>query len=467
MTSPRLSALDASFLSVETASAHMHVGWVAVFSAPADGRLPRFEELRDHIELRLGRAPRYRQKLATVPLGLHAPEWIDDQAFTVDRHVYRAPGPLDDLVEEVMSMPLRRDRPLWEMWICENARERQFAIVGKSHHCMVDGLAAVELASVLLDATCEPVGCEPPGASELGTWHAAKEPSGEWLLARGLRDLLAQQLDLLRVPLRAASAPASTARQAAAGALRVTHALSHLLRAAPASVLNGQLSPLRRLAWTQRPLADLRLVKAAYGTTVNDVVLAAVAGGMRAYLIRRGEQPIALKAMVPVSVRSADDVLGNHISFVFAYLPCDEPDPVARLHQVHSAMSERKRNGEPEGADLVLKAAARTPVAVQQTLSRLIASPRAFNLVVSNIPGPTVPMYMLGCPLQATYPVVPLADNHTVSVGMTTIHDQACFGVYADRQALPDVDMLARDIDREITELLARASARGLVGASG
>jgi hypothetical protein len=179
---------------------------------------------------------------------------------------------------------------------------------------------------------------------------------------------------------------------------------------------------------------------------------------MRAYLIRRGEEPVALKVMVPVSVRSPDDVLGHHISFVFVDLPCDEPDPVARLYRVHSAMSQRKRDREPEGADLVLKAAARTPVAVQQTLSRLIASPRAFNLVVSNIPGPTVPLYMLGCPLHATYPVVPLADNHAVSVGMTTIHDQACFGVYADRQALPDVDILARDIDRAITELLACAA---------
>ncbi|HEV3034618.1 MAG TPA: wax ester/triacylglycerol synthase family O-acyltransferase [Solirubrobacteraceae bacterium] len=458
MTSPRLSALDASFLAVETSTAHMHVGWVAVFSAPADGRLPSFRELRDHIAQRLGRAPRYRQKLAPVPLGLHAPEWTDDQAFTVERHVYRAPGPLEGLVEEVMSIPLRRDRPLWEMWLCENTRKRQFAIVGKSHHCMVDGIAAVELASVLLDPTPEPVACEPHSVHELDTWRAAHESGGEWLLARGLRDLLAQQLGLLNVPLRVASAPASAAQQTATGALRVTRALNHLLRAAPTSVLNGQLSPLRRLAWIRRPLADLQLVKRAYDTTLNDVVLAAVAGGMRAYLIRRGEEPVALKVMVPVSVRSPDDVLGNHISFVFVDLPCDEPDPVARLYRVHSAMSQRKRDREPEGADLVLKAAARTPVAVQQTLSRLIASPRAFNLVVSNIPGPTVPLYMLGCPLHATYPVVPLADNHAVSVGMTTIHDQACFGVYADRQALPDVDILARDIDRAITELLACAA---------
>jgi WS/DGAT/MGAT family acyltransferase len=218
------------------------------------------------------------------------------------------------------------------------------------------------------------------------------------------------------------------------------------------------------MAWTERPLEDLKIVKRTYGTTVNDVMLAAVAGGIRSYLIRRGEQPAALKAMVPVNVRSAGEELGNHISFVFAELPCDEPDPVARLYRVHISMSRRKRNGEPEGADLVLKAAARTPVTVQHTLSRLIASPRAFNLVVSNIPGPNEPMYMLGCPLRATYPVVPLADHHAVSVGMTTVHDQACFGVYADPQALPDVDMLAHDIDEAIAELLT--CARGLARSS-
>jgi diacylglycerol O-acyltransferase / wax synthase len=449
VTSPRLSALDASFLAVETPNAHMHVGWVAMFSAPAEGRPPSFAELRDHIAVRLARAPRYRQKLASVPLGLHAPEWTDDHAFSVDRHVYRAPGPLHDLVEEVMSMPLRRDRPLWEMWICQDTGEEGFALVGKAHHCMVDGLAAVELASLLLDPTPEPAPCEPDG------WRAAPEPGAERLLVRGVRDLLDEQLDLLRWSLRAARAPAPAARQTAAGALRVTRALSHILGAAPASVLNGQLSPLRRLAWAKRPLGDLRIVKRVYGTTVNDVMLAAVAGGIRAFLIRRGEEPVALKVMVPVSVRSPDDVLGNHISFVFAELPCDEPDPLGRLYRVHAAMSRRKRDGEPDGADLVLKAAAHVPVTVQQSLSRLIASPRTFNLVVSNIPGPSVPMYMLGCPLEATYPVVPLADHHSVSVGMTTIHEQACFGVYADREALPDVDMLARDIDDAIAELLA------------
>ncbi len=456
MTSVRLSALDASFLAVETPTAHMHTGWVAVFSPDAGGRLPSFSELRDHIERRQARAPRYRQKLAPVPLGLHAPEWIDDPAFSVDRHVYRAPGPLHDLVDEVMSVPLRRDRPLWEMWICENTQDRQFAIVGKTHHCMVDGLAAVELASLLLDPTPAPPTCWPI-SDRSDRWRAEPEPDKAQLLVRGVRDLLGEQLGLLRWPLRAAASPSRAACELAGGIPRMARALEHSLRAAPASSLNKPLSPLRSLAWGQRPLEDLRKVKRAYGTTVNDVLLAGVAGGARTFFARHGEEPVALKAMVPVSVRDDDAVLGNHVSFMFAELPCEEPDPVRRLQRVHATMTRSKHDREPESADLAFKAAAHTPGAVQHAISRLFASPRTFNLVVSNIPGPAPPMYMLGCPLEAAYPVVPLADRHALSVGMTSVRDRACFGIYADREAIPDARHFARDVDAAITELLAGA----------
>jgi diacylglycerol O-acyltransferase len=454
MSGARLSALDASFLTVESPTAHMHTGWVALFSPDAAGRRPGFREVRDHIERRQARAPRYRQKLASVPLGLHAPEWVDDPAFCVDRHVYWASGPLHDLVDEVMSMPLRRDRPLWEMWVCEDAGEGQWAIVGKTHHCMVDGLAAVELAALLLDPTREPSACEPEG------WRAEPEPDRVGLLVRGVRDLLGEQLGLLRWPLRAAAAPSRAAGELAGAVPRLARALEHALCAAPASSLNRPLSPLRSLVWAQRPLEDLRRVKRAHGTTVNDVLLAAVAGGARRYFDRRGEEPVALKAMVPVSVRDAGDVLGNHISFVFAELPCGEPDPVCRLQRVHESMSRRKQDREPESADLALKAAGHAPGVVQQAISRAVASPRTFNLVVSNIPGPAPQTYMLGCPLEAAYPVVPLADRHVLSVGMTSVRDRACFGIYADREAIPDAEHFARDIDATITELVSSCGCR-------
>lgn len=465
MSAGRLSGLDASFLAVETPTAHMHVGWVALFSAPRRSgpgrsepereRLPSFAELREHIAGRLGRAPRYRQKLAPVPLGLNAPEWVDDESFSIDRHLYRAPGPLPGLVDEVMSLPLRRDRPLWEMWICDEAEQGRLALIGKAHHCMVDGLAAVELGSLLLDPTPEPDACEPDA------WLPEPEPGADQRLVRGVRDAVAAQLGLARAPLKALRSPGRAARDLAAGAAHTTRALSHsLLRAAPASALNRALSPLRRMTWIERPLDDLSTVKRAYGTTVNDVLLAAVAGGIRKYMLDRGDAPAALKAMVPVSVRSPEDILGNHISFVFAELPCQEPDAAQRLHRVTDTMSARKRGREPEGADLALKAAEHTPPLVQHALSKMIASPRTFNLVVSNIPGPAQQMYLKGCPMRAVYPIVPLADRHTVSVGMTTVCGRACFGVYADRQALPDADVLAHDIDEALGELLASAQER-------
>jgi len=450
MTTARLSGLDASFLAVETPAAHMHVGWVAVFSGSPGRPLPSFGELREHVERRLVRAPRYRQKLAPVPFNLNAPEWVDDESFAIERHLIWAPGPLPGLVDEVMSMPLRRDRPLWEMWICQEPEDNRFALIGKAHHCMVDGLAAVELGSLLLDTS--PQSEAPPVES----WSPEPEPGGERLQVRGLRDLLAAEATLLRAPVKVATSPARAARSVAGGAMRVTRAVGHsLLSGAPSSALNRSLSPLRRLAWAERPLEDLRRIKQAYGTTINDVMLAAVAGGMRTYLAEHGEQPVALKAMVPVSVRSDEDVLGNHISFVFADLPCDIPDPLARLFRVHDTMSSRKQHREPEGADLALKAAQLGPGIVQSAFSRVIASPRTYNLVVSNIPGPPTPMYMHGCRLESVYPVVPLSDRHRVSIGMTTVCHRACFGVYADREALPDAHMLAHDIDVAISELLA------------
>jgi diacylglycerol O-acyltransferase / wax synthase len=446
----RLSPLDASFLSIESPTAHMHVGWVAACSAPKTGRAPSFSELRDHIELRLARAPRYRQKLAGVPLGLRAPEWIDDVRFSIDRHVYRASGPLGELVDEVMSVPLRRDRPLWEMWICEQPGDGGFALVCKAHHCMVDGIAAVELGSLLFDCTREGEVCKPD------PWHASPPPSGEWLLARGLWDLLGEHVKLLHRPLRAVASPGQAVRQSLGSTVRLTRALGHSLGAAPASALNAPLSPRRRVAWTERPLADLRVIKRTYGTTLNDVMLAVVAGAVRSCLMRLGEQPTALKVMIPVNLRTSNDALGNHISFVFAQLPCDQPDSVSRLYNVHAAMSARKRNGEAEGADLALKLTGHMPPTVQHAVSRLVASPRVFNLVVSNIPGPGAPLYMRGCRLHAAYPVVPLADRHVVSVGMTTIRERACFGIHADADALPDAHTLAREIDHAISELLAR-----------
>lgn len=449
MSSTRLTSLDASFLEVESSTAHMHVGWAAVFAPPEDGRRPLFTELRDHVESRLGRAPRYRQKLAEVPLGLNEPVWIDDPAFDVMRHVHRArSGDFHEIADMVMSAPLEHDRPLWELWIADRLDDGRIGVVGKVHHCMVDGIAAVELASLLLDPTPD------TPAVELEEWQPAGEPAGLRLLSAALLDRLADGVRVARLPLELALRPRRALDLIGMGAAAL-RAARHSLAPAPASALNEPISPERHVASARRPFEQLRSAKQRHEASVNDVLLAAAAGGVRRLMQRRGEEPTALKTMVPVSVRGSDGAgeLGNRISFVFVDLPCDEADPLRRLERVKLSMDERKHAGEPEAAQALLDAISYAPRTVQHAVSRAAASARAFNLVVSNIPGPPVPLYMLGSRLEEVYPVVPIADEHAVSIGLTTVDDQAFFGIYADRASLPDADELAVAIAECVDEL--------------
>src|SRR5215210_2867066 len=426
MSFDRLTSLDASFLEVESENAYMHVGWGALFAAPRDRARPSFEELRGHVESRLSRAPRYRQKLAEVPLGVHHPVWVDDPDFDIGRHVMRS---------------------AFSDWVGDG----RIGVVGKAHHCMVDGLAAVELAAMLLDPTPEPPN---PGGDD---WQPQRAPGRLALLAQGVLDIGGSALELGSFPLRVARHPTRLGGLAQEGARTVRAVARSVQPATPETPFNEPISPQRHLARARRPLEDLKRITHRFGTSINDVVLAAAAGGVRRLLERHGETPVGLKTMVPVSVRghNGGGRLGNQVSFVFIELPCDEPDPVRRLRDVKLAMSERKRGGEPEGADTVLKAFGYAPVVVQHVVSRMVASPRAFNLVVSNIPGPREPLYMLGCELEEVYPVVPIADRHGVAIGVTTIKDQSFFGVYADRESLPDADVIAQGMDESIEELLA------------
>jgi diacylglycerol O-acyltransferase / wax synthase len=450
MPDTRLSGLDASFLDVERPTAHMHVGWASTFSPPEDGEHPSFEELRDHIAGRLGRAPRYRQKLAPVPFDVDQPVWVDDESFDPARHILRArSGVLDDVVEDVMSRPLERDRPLWEMWIADRLDDGRVGMVGKAHHCMVDGVAAVELTSVLLDASPEPEGPE----RDSGRPTAAPAP-GE-LLGEGLGRRVREVASLAGAPLRLARSPQAVLDLPAA-ALRTARTLARAaVPLAPESPLNAPSSSQRHLARLWRPLDDLRKVKGRFHTTVNDVLLAACAGGLRSFLLGRGDHPIDLKVMVPVNVRGeGDENGGNRISFLFVELPCSEPDPVERLLHVHADIGGRRKDADPERGEAAIKAVELAPRPVQRLVSQAAASPRLFNLVVSNIPGPRIPLWMLGCRLEDAYPVVPLAESHALSIGMTTVHDRACFGFYADRKTLPDADLLAEHVDAALDELL-------------
>jgi WS/DGAT/MGAT family acyltransferase len=275
-----------------------------------------------------------------------------------------------------------------------------------------------------------------------------------------VRDRVAEELALLATPARLVRSPRRLV-SAAGEAGRVAGTLvSSLGPTAPDNVLNRPTSPLRHLALLNRSVDDLRRIKGHFQTTLNDVVLAVCAGGIRRFQQDRGEPPHPLRTMVPVNVRNGDapSELGNRISFIFVDLPCDEADPVMRLYDVHRATSARKRARQPEAADAMLKAVSYAPRAVQHMASHLVASERTFNLTISNIPGPPQPLYMLGCRLEEAYPVVPLSDRHALSIGLHTSGGGAFFGLYADREALPDADRLAGRIDESIDELLELAA---------
>ena len=463
MTPSRLSALDAAFLAIESEHAPMHVGWAALFRPPAAAPAPTFEQIRAHIERRLHRAPRYRQRLAPVPLGLDDPVWVDDPHFDVTRHVRRSHhDDFGELVDEVMSTPLEHDRALWELWIADALPDGRIGVVGKAHHCLVDGLAAVELMALLLDATPDPEPAAPAAAgapASAAGWIPRALPSAATLVGDAISHQASNAVALARVPLRWMRDPRTIAELPSV-AWRVAQAVVHTAQPlAQPSRLNGASSPMRHLAWHSRPMEDLRIIKRRFGTTVNDILLSASAGALRALHLEDAEPPRDVKAMVPVSVQAPGEEWGNRIAFMFLELPCAEADPVWRLREIHVAMRERKREGEPQGADAVLEALAFAPRGVRRVASKLLASPRLSNLTISNIPGPNVPLYLIGCEVERAYPIVPLTDGHGISIGMTTIHERACFGIYAQAELAHDADRIARGIDEAIDELLALAQA--------
>jgi WS/DGAT/MGAT family acyltransferase len=380
---------------------------------------------------------------------------VDDERFDVDRHVIRSSATtLRDLADGCMSTQLRRDRPLWQVCIADRLEDGRIGVVGKMHHCMVDGIAAVELGSLLLDPSPQ----APPPESD--RWLPRAAPGAVRRLAGGIIDLVREQSSLVALPARLVRPPGRIG-ELIEPARRVRDALAESLRPAePSETVNQPITGARHLAWFSRPLEDLKRVGRPLGASVNDVLLAATAGGIRRFMLGQDRAPTRLKTMVPVNVREGDaSEFGNRISFVFVDLPCDEPDPLRRLQNVRLEMTERKEAGHPEGGDVAMTAVKYLPRPAQHAITRMIASPKTFNLTVSNIPGPRVPMYMLGCEMEAAYPVVPIADMHAVSIGMTTISDLACFGIYAASEMLPDSDELAASIDASIDELLEEVTA--------
>jgi diacylglycerol O-acyltransferase / wax synthase len=468
---PRLAPLDGSFLRVETPNAHMHVGWAAVFR-PHPGRpRPTVEALRRSVDVRLHLTPRFRQRLAFPLPGFGEPFWVDAPDFEVGSHVTALtsdddPVSLDTfhmLTDAAFSTPLDRGRPLWHVYLVPRLEDGRVGMLAKLHHAMVDGLSAVELGLLLLDS--EPDAPVPPEPEPSERWLPARVPGQISLAVESAASLAG---DALRGARAAAGFAFSPRRQGAAlaGTLRRVAAVvrDDLLPAAPESAVNVPIGPQRTLVRGRVEMDDLERARAALRAsggprvTVNDVYLAAVAGALRALALRRGEQPLPLKAMVPVSVRADSEraSLGNRISFVFLELPVQKATAAGRLEQVHSASRAYKESGRVAGGETVLSALGFLPDPLKDIAARMAASARAYNLTISNIPGPSVPVYLLGAELDEAHPVVPLSEDHALSVGVFTYRGSAFFGFYADPDALPEVRELPAAVAAEVA-LLAGA----------
>jgi diacylglycerol O-acyltransferase / wax synthase len=459
--SDRLSGLDASFLHLEKGGAHMHVAGTSIFEGPK----PDYDELREHVASRLHLVPRFRQKLRFVPFGLSRPVWEDDPHLNLEYHVRQTalPPPGSDeqlrtLAARIFSQRLDRSKPLWEMWLVDGLADDRFAIVGKSHHCLVDGVSGVDINTVLFDVEREP---DRPPSSPDG-WLPRPEPSGAEVLAEAVLDRLTNPREIAEGVASIVRAPRDIAERVQKGIGAVGELVGAGL-GAPPSPFNVEIGGYRRFAWVRGDLGQFKRIKNALGGTVNDVVLAAVAGGLGRYLRARGHSTtdLELRAMVPISVRTAQErgALGNRVSAMMAPLPVGVEDPVRRLHMITESMGDLKSSRQAVGATLLTELTAFAPPTIVAQAARLQPRQRFFNLVVTNVPGPQFPLYVLGRELLATFPMVPLAEHQAVCVGIMSYNGMLNFGLIGDFDAMPGLDQLARDLEIAIGELAAVAAA--------
>jgi diacylglycerol O-acyltransferase / wax synthase len=460
MAGDRLTALDTSFLHLEDSSAHMHVASVMLFEGPP----PPYDELLEAIERRLPLVPRYRQRLAFVPLAQGRPKWVDDPHLNLRYHVcYTAlPSPgseeqLKDLAGRVFAQQLDRDKPLWELWLAEGLEGDRFALLAKTHHALVDGISGIDIVSVLFDTSPEPVAPTDPG----DRWLPRPLPSRAELLGEALIEratIPAEAVRSVRAVLRGPRRMLETVRDAAVGVGAMAWAG---LNPAPSTPYNDSIGPHRRFTWVRADLADLKAITNELGGTVNDVVLATVAGALGAHLRRRGQETdgLELKAMIPVSVRSDVErgALGNRVAAMMAPLPVWCQDPVARLDVVRQELRGLKSGGQAVGAQVLTELTAFAPPTIMDQAARLSARQRLFNLVVTNVPGPQFPLYLLGRRMLETFPMVPLARNQGLGVALLSYDGSINFGLVGDFDLLWDLDELATDVRDSLDELAAAA----------
>jgi diacylglycerol O-acyltransferase / wax synthase len=455
----QLSMLDTMFLELEQVdeTAHMHIGAALVFGPLPEGG-PGIGEFRDHVGERVRLLPRFAQQLSAPRAGpLTRLTWEPATPFDPDAHVHHAtlPAPggrmeLDEWLGEFWSHPLDRRRPLWEMTLLEGLEKGRWAAVTKTHHCLVDGVDALDIGNVLLDVSREPPSHRPqppPGAGpepgEQGNGRLSFSPG---LVLRGVRAGVGAALHPRE----------SLDRMRAALELVVRHEAI----GAPKSSLNGPMSGTRQFATVRLKLADVKAAEARLGGTLNEVVLALCAGGLRALFLSRGEVPNEhLRAQVPVNIRSEDQdrALDNELTSLFVELPVSEPDPIARHRMVVEHTDQLKSGSQRVGSRTIVDLADMGPPLAGALLARsMFGDTRMFNLTITNVPGPRQRLYALGAPLVEILPLVPLFAEHTIGIAVVTYGGQMVFGLNADRLAAPDVGVLAEGIARSLSELRPR-----------
>jgi diacylglycerol O-acyltransferase / wax synthase len=459
----RLTGLDSSFLHLERDGTHMHVASTTLFEGPP----PPYLEFRDHIASRLHLVPRFRQKLRFVPFGQGRPIWVDDPRLNLAYHVRHTSLPepgseeqLRNLAARIFSQQLDRTKPLWELWLIEGLKGDRFAIVGKTHHCLVDGVSGVDITTVLFDMEKEPKAPPEPPEQE---WQPSPEPSRAQVLAEALVERAVSPREVARGAKRILRGPRRAIRKATE-TVAAAGSFAWAGIGAPQTPFNVQIGPHRRFAWVRASLADLKEVKGELGGTVNDVVLAAVTGALGRHLRARGHTTVGLemRAMVPVSVRTAEEhgALGNKVTTMMAPLPVWCEDPIRRLKLISRAMGDLKQSKQALGATLLTQLADFTPPTMAGQAARLQSRQRFFNLVVTNIPGPQFPLYLLGRRMERVFPMVPLAKNQAVCVGIMSYDGQVNFGLIGDYDSMSDLDDLALDLEASLEELIEAASGR-------
>ena len=454
----RLSALDATFLDVEGKTAPMHVGAALLFDAKPltldHGGLD-IERLTRYTTAALDSIPRYRQRIEWVP-GLGHPVWVDDQRFNMHFHLRhtRLPMPGDErmlkrLVGRLFSQHLDRSRPLWEFWVVEGVENDTFALIVKVHHCMVDGIAGVQLLEALVQIMPDAQEREPQ------PWSPRPMPSRVELL----RSEVKHRVD----GLRELSHYMPRVRKNFQG---LTNVLRSGMKPAPKTLFTERdVSPYRRFDWTSFALDEVKTIKNALGGTINDVVVATTTGAVRRFLIRRNENVDAIegfRTLLPVNTRKMGGIgVGNHVAMLLADLPISEPDPIKRMKRVTEITTElKKESNQTGGAELIEDIADLTTKRIVSELYRAAMQLRTYNLVITNVPGPPMPLYLLSSPMKAIYPMVPLMRNQNLGIALFSYNGGLHWGFNADWESFPDVHEFVEDLEATFEEYKALAHAR-------